>query len=214
MFAESKSNGWVVGVLLLTLLSGCATHEQRVKTQGTAGGAAIGALLGYVVGGDEGAAWGAALGAGTGYAVGSYVAGRQRQYATREQMIEGETKHTEQLVAEVQGINAGLEREIAALNEEIRALRVKVARGTATRNERDRLRAKARSRLDSARKSLVMVQKERDAALAVLEGERRKGGGDARRLAIWQAKVDQLAREYDTLKKYVGELAALDAVVP
>jgi len=63
-------------ILILTILTGCASLPATNQTQGTVAGGAIGALLGSTVGDGRGKVWATAAGAIGGALVGSHIGKR------------------------------------------------------------------------------------------------------------------------------------------
>ena len=65
-----------LSILILIVMSGCASLPGSSQTQGTVAGGAIGALLGSTIGGGRGAVWAAAAGAIGGALAGSHIGKR------------------------------------------------------------------------------------------------------------------------------------------
>ena len=126
----------VAGLLALISfgVSGCAetADGRKTQTQGTAGGAVLGAaggaLLGYIIGGPSGAAQGAAAGAvvggAQGFAYGSAVAARKAQYASAEKWIDQEIALARQTNARAIAYNQSLQSRLANLESRANAARL------------------------------------------------------------------------------------------
>ena len=121
-----------VALLLCFALSGCATDQQRTKTQGTVIGAVggavllggLGALAGVLSGNRDnvaryaiaGAAAGAALGGVAGYNWGANVAREKAAYANTEDYLDACIGDTRAATAAAQRQNQSLRNQIAQLN--------------------------------------------------------------------------------------------------
>ncbi len=62
-----------LSILILAVMSGCASLPASNQTQGTVAGGALGALIGSTIGDGRGAVWGAAVGAIGGALAGSHI---------------------------------------------------------------------------------------------------------------------------------------------
>lgn len=157
----------VLSVLVL-FISGCATQGQQTRTEGTAGGAGIGALLGGLIGyavGDEsgalaGAAVGAVIGGAVGYTYADNIANRHAELAGHENDLDARITFAEGINQDTQELNQLLERDIATLAPEIDALNAQARQEKITKKE-----------LDKKRQSVEEKVEETEAALAVAEGE-------------------------------------------
>lgn len=128
----------VTALVLCLSLAGCATDQQRTKTQGTAIGAASGAGLGAglgalsaIVTGDRGnIGRNAAIGAGAGliiggvfgYQWGKRVAFNKEQYRTSEDRLVANTQQASKALAAAAQENSALRGEIAELQKRIEQL--------------------------------------------------------------------------------------------
>ena len=73
-----------LSILVLVIMSGCASLPGSNQTQGTVAGGAIGALLGSTIGDGRGSVWAAAAGAIGGALLGSHVG---KQLDERDQIV-------------------------------------------------------------------------------------------------------------------------------
>lgn len=110
----------VVGLLLLSL-TGCAnmTDADRTKTEASVTGAGIGAVLGQILGGTkESTAAGAVVGGLIGGAVGSNVAQKKEAYSQNEERLREIIAQAERSTNDAKKLNAKLEEDIKALEQE------------------------------------------------------------------------------------------------
>jgi len=111
---------WAIPSTLL--LNGCATDQQRTRTEGATGGAVLGALIGAALGGRNGAIAGAAVGAGGGALVGNSVAKKKQGYAEREAALRDSVVRSQALAAQTRQKNTQLSGQIAELQRNIQSL--------------------------------------------------------------------------------------------
>ena len=106
-------------------ISGCAATKdgQKTQAQGTAGGAALGALTGFLVSGGswQGAVSGAIAGGATGFAYGSEVAARKAKYASAEAWLNQEIAIAHQANARAVAYNQSLKRRLASVESRVSA---------------------------------------------------------------------------------------------
>lgn len=202
----------ITGLIGSIALTGCTnTKEDQVTMQGTAGGAAVGALVGALIGDDaSGALIGAAIGGGIGYLVAQDVAKRQAQYASREQLIAGETRHAETVLRETRETNAGLRRDVASLGRDVSRLQARARAGRATNAELRTQKGRVVAKRQAAEKALEAVDREYQVAARMLKSERTRLVSGSAELAAWQSKIEALEAEKQKLENIVGELVAMD----
>jgi uncharacterized protein YcfJ len=183
--------------------------SQNTKLQGAAVGAVLGGLIGYLSGEDaKSALIGTAVGAGAGYVVGNEVAKRKKAYKNKEEMIAKESERTAKLVKEVRSINSGLRKDIKNYQKEARILQTKVAKGQAKKSHL-RLQKKAvEKRYGEAKKALNAVDKELQVSeqlYADAKSEKKATGA----LKKWERRIAQLKKEKIALQRNSGQLQAV-----
>jgi hypothetical protein len=133
----------MVLVVALCFVAACATQGDQARTEGTAGGALLGAgagaLLGYAAGGSRGAAIGAATGAVVGGVAGySYADGivkRRQQLAGRENNLDARIAFARGVNQDTQEYNQRLVQEINTLEPQIDRLAAKAKQQQITQRE-------------------------------------------------------------------------------
>jgi hypothetical protein len=206
-----KNTVWLV--VMIFLLSGCATHSDELRGQGAGVGAAAGAGLGYLLGGKDGAAFGAVLGALVGFTAGHEVARRKEQYASQEEAIVTETKRIRQVTEQTQSYNAQLQRTI-------QTNRVKIAELEATQNRTQENEAALKEQYErtaqlhvEAENALKGVENELDVQqqlYAEYEAQSQNAQDYSQDLKNWQTKIVQLEAEKQTLQSNLDTLTALN----
>lgn len=129
----------VTTILLVCMLSGCATMSDSTKTkaQGAGLGAVIlgglGAIGGALIGGNKGAIIGAAAGVAVGGAVGcwwgSTVAERKKKYVNDEQMLDEEINVVAVYNNKLREDNGQKEIQIAQMKHEVAELNARYRKG-------------------------------------------------------------------------------------
>ncbi|MDQ3564756.1 MAG: YMGG-like glycine zipper-containing protein [Pseudomonadota bacterium] len=114
-------------VLVAFLAAGCATQGQQARTEGTAAGAGIGALIGAGLGAAFGGGRGAAIGAGVGALLGS-IAGYSYadNIAKRRSDLAGKENDLDARIAFAHGVNEDTQKYNVQLASEINDSAVKV----------------------------------------------------------------------------------------
>lgn len=205
----------VVAVTVLGVVAGCATDQQRTRTEGAAVGALVGAVVGAAVGGRDGAAIGAAVGGAGGLAYGDQQAKKKQEFAEREDALKRAIAQAQQTSRQAREANQGLQREIAALEETVR--RLKTQRLAA--RQRAELAQSARRRTEQANANvnaqLIAVRQEigrqqhalqRDAELARKAPEETPSA-----VRLVRAGVDDLQSQERALEQVKAQLALLDS---
>lgn len=121
----------IISILLIFSLAGCATDQQRTKTQGSAFGAGVGAVAGGALGALVGALTGnaenigrfAAIGAGVGllaggvagYNWGENVARKKAEYANAEDYLDASIADARATTEAAASENAVLRDDIASV---------------------------------------------------------------------------------------------------
>lgn len=195
----------VLLLLGLFLLSACAVNDQNItRGQGAGAGAAIGAGLGALVGDDtESVLLGAAVGGIVGLAAGDVVARKKTSYASTEDMIIQERRAVAEQADALAAYNAGLKRDLAALDRSINGLKGEVIRGRRDNAVRIDLRQRAEADLGRAKQRLVEVNQEIDVSRR-LYGQAR-GDADAVDLVEWDRRIRELEHRRDNLVFLIGD---------
>lgn len=114
---------------------------RRTQAEGALAGAAGGALLGQLIGGDTKAtAWGAGLGALAGGLYGAHVAETKKNYTRVEDMLDDYVLRSQQVNTQARNYNTSLKNQIASLRKKIAA-----ARAAKNRQELARLNREVKS---------------------------------------------------------------------
>jgi len=148
--------------VILFFVAGCATQEETARTQGTLGGAAIGAILGggigALAGGGKGAAIGAAtgglLGAAAGYSYADNIVKRQQELAGRENDLDARIKFTQGVNQDTEAYNRQLEAEISEENQQIASLSASVGDQQRTQQKREELKQQLDAKVTDANTQL------------------------------------------------------------
>jgi hypothetical protein len=197
-------------VIIVALLAGCATTEQQTRTEGTAAGAGIGALIGAGIGALAGGGKGAAIGAGVGAVVGG-VAGYSyaNSIVKRRQLLQGKENDLDARISYAQAVNkdtqdynARLEQQVAATRDKIDDLEAKVRRNEISQSALKREKNSLSKELSEARDNQALIQKE----LADLN-EFRSNHEQSSQL---DAEIDRLEMSLSRVKKNTNALAALN----
>ncbi len=210
---------FVTVLMIAAFVAGCAgmSDSRRTKTEGTAAGAGIGAVVGaaagQIFGRDTestviGAALGAAIGGGAGWVYGNHVANKKAQYASQEDYLNACIASARQVNNETRQYNASLRTEISRLNQEIDLLVAKNRQNRSYRNQLARKREEVQQKQTDANNRLQRAQDEVAIQKEVLSRE--KGGGssnEVRALDQEIARLEQTARE---LESQTQALAAID----
>jgi uncharacterized membrane protein len=216
----------ISGVVLATLLSGCVTTENAVrsdppapagtddqtatKVQGTVLGAVMGGLIGAATGDTKGALIGATVGAGLGYVAGSEVAKRKAQYVREEDFLDAEIAQARELNSEAIAYNATLRRQIAALDSESAQLAAKYRSGKASRDQMIAQRNTVQARLQKSQEVESSLRKEHEIKVAVVNEERGQRGADDPYVKSLDAQVKELQTNIDNLHQGSTQLARID----
>jgi chromosome segregation ATPase len=182
-----------------------------------------GGILGAVLsGGDKGKmakymALGAVIGGVAGGVVGNEVAKRKKAYATREALLEGETRRTAQFVAEIKKVNKSLRTDIAAYKRQIAQLKQNTRQSYASNRQlqtklaevqnREKEASKARASVDN---ELKIVQQMRDEAKTM---KAKNAAIGKRQSSEFNSKIAALERERNELEKHQGELLAMGTAI-
>jgi len=136
---KSPTKRMIVGLMLVTLLSGCATADlnddaTRTKDEGIAeggvGGVAARSLLGPLVGGSRKVRFDQCIeallfGGSGGYMLGSTVAERKMQYANEEDRLDGEIKVFNKQNKKLNTYNTNTAKELTDLQNKITEIELK-----------------------------------------------------------------------------------------
>lgn len=200
-----QSRSLIVGLLVVTLLSGCATKEaddaMKTKAEGTilgaAGSMAASSLLGSVIGGKRKRirferAIDVLFGGSGGYVLGTTVAERKQRYANEEARLEGEIKLFNLQNERLNTYNTATAKEITDLQQKLAdiALQKEETRKQATFSAREKEKYSKKIATDQVNRVKLASE------LAALEEyfQSIQGTGD-------QSKVASLRQEIETLQK-------------
>jgi hypothetical protein len=203
-------------ILLIALLTSCASMTDRQRTQvegtgvGAAAGAGLGAIIGAIAGGKDGAWKGAVagglVGALGGFALGTHVANQKAKYANDEDYLDAVIANARQVNEETKQYNAYLDNEIQKLDQEtallVRQYNQKKITKVALNNEKAKLEAK----LAESEKVLQAVKNELAIQKRVLKEEQ---GQSQAQLNALQAQIVELERHKAELEQQVDTLASI-----
>jgi uncharacterized protein YcfJ len=189
--------------------------QKATKFQATAAGAALGALTGFLTGGDaKSALIGAAVGGGAGYFVGNEVAKRKQSYKNREELIAQESQRASETLANTRQINASLRKDIQAYESETKKLQANIAKGKARKESLGEQKQKVEKRRKDTDEALTAVSKELEISEQLYQETKTESDkSDAKKLAEWEKRISNLKKEKETLEKHSGQLQALSATL-
>lgn len=145
-------------------IAGCATKGRQARTEGTAGGAVIGAgvgaLAGALIGGKKGAAIGAGAGAliggAAGYSYADNIAKRRQELAGKENDLDARINYARGVNQDTKEYNQRLEKEI----KEMEALVAKVDQQQITQQKLEKKRQVLSQDVQVANDHLASAEKE------------------------------------------------------
>jgi uncharacterized protein YcfJ len=161
-------------VIVLVLLTACATDQQRTRTQGTAAGAVGGAAVGALIGGKGAAGKGALVGAAIGLLAGDAVAKKKAAYAQREALLRGSADRAQQLAQQLRQQNEITTVQIAALGKDIKRLKAQKLSATARKNRAAENQTRLAGLMKGIDDQLVQVKAEITQQQTLLADEQRK----------------------------------------
>ncbi len=207
-----KTRIWPVAFLIVILLvSGCATSDQtRTKAEGAGIGAALGGLAGYLIGDEEGALIGAAAGAGVGFLVGREIAQRKAKYASREDFLDAEIARTAEYNQTIRAYNEKSESEIAALEKEAEALRDAYKAGAEQKSTLLAKQADIKERLAQNKQLEEDLLAELEVQTKIIEQEGAEATKDDPYIAKLEKEVQELQDNIATLQEDSTQLASID----
>lgn len=199
-------------VIVVSLLPGCATMSDstRTKAEGAGVGAAVGAGLGYLMGGGRGAAIGAAAGAGVGFLVGNEIAKRKQSYASTEDFLNAEISNTEEYNRTAVAHNQKLSRDIAVLEKESQNLRREYDQGKAKKKTLVAKRDQLQKRLSDSQKLENTLSRELEVQTAILQDERKTRPANDPYIARLEKEVAALQKNLNQLQNNNAQLASID----
>ena len=176
----------------------------QTVAEGALVGAGIGALAGFLIGGDaESAAIGAGAGALVGAGAGYYVASENQDYATREEALDGQIQQTRQLVAEYQ-------QDVAVSRQLVANKRSRIAQLTSQLQSGSITQSQYQSEMSSVQRSIDLLQQNIDANETNIDSVQKeidqfkRDGLNTRALEAERDRYRQLQRQ---------QLALLDELV-
>jgi len=209
--------------LVMTLLSGCATMDDRQTTQaqGAGFGAVAGAVIGGLIGGlgaDKGSRTDAAIGGAVlggiigglgGAAYGTHVANRKAEYASSEAYYEACIVQAIKVRSETQQLNLALQKDLDALDQRSAQLLAEIEGGKNRKSELNDLRKQGQIRLADAQKAMDKLTVELKLQREVLE-EERKTNPNSSQLAKLQETVQELEDQRIQLQQRTQRLASIN----
>ncbi|HJV64620.1 MAG TPA: hypothetical protein VJ550_02685 [Geomonas sp.] len=197
-------------VMVIALVTGCATQEQTARTQGTAAGvgigAALGAGMGAIFGGGKGAAIGAAIGGSiggvAGYSYSDKIADRHKELVGRENDLDARISYAQEVNQDTEQYNRQLESEVEAQRHRVYVLEEQVGRREASKEELRKQKHALSLKLKEARKNEETAQKQYE--------DLKKFRASHQRSKELDAEIAKLERNLIELKKNTNTLAALD----
>ncbi|MFL4470165.1 hypothetical protein ACERZ8_09885 [Tateyamaria armeniaca] len=124
---------------------------QKTILQGVAAGGAAGGLLDLTFGGDDSIGAGIAIGAGAGAAAGTYVAFVQRKYTRRARRLKQIQTDLDRNAQEMEATLAAMNAALQVQKQDLAAIKLRAAQGTATPEDLARETAEANSNLSQMR---------------------------------------------------------------
>lgn len=197
-----------VAILFVT---GCATQSEQARTEGSlvgAGvGAAIGAGLGYAIGGGKGAGIGAGIGALVGGAGGYVYADR---VAKRHEALAGKENDLNARIAFAQGINEDTRKENERLEQEVGALKPKIAELEAKKKSQQVTQQELQKQKDALAARTQDAQKQADLCQKELDGLKQFRSEHAASSAALDEQINTLERNLAQMKVNTSALASLN----
>ncbi|MGH8588909.1 MAG: YMGG-like glycine zipper-containing protein [Gammaproteobacteria bacterium] len=160
----------LTAMLIAFLVAGCATPGQQATTEGTAGGAGIGALIGAAVGAAVGGGEGAAIGAGAGallggvagYSYAQNVQSRRNALAGRENDLDAQLRFAEGVNQDTQEANRRLAQEIRNSEDKVNALAARTQQHQATQRELESQRQELSKKVKAAEDQHALAAQQLD----------------------------------------------------
>jgi mannitol-specific phosphotransferase system IIBC component len=197
-----------IALALVSFLAACADKGDQTKGAGAAlgavGGAIVGAAIGYATNGPKGALAGAVAGAAVGgiagYAVGYHVVERQKEYASKEDRLDGELKYAIEQNGSLKQYNAETTGKIKELQAQLKNAKStnKQLRATAALSSQDK--EKYQEGIKKDKENIAKLNTEL-AALTEYQKSIKKSGGDA----------EKKARLGDEIRVLKGNIAMLNS---
>jgi len=207
-----KSKAIILLIFAAVVMSGCVTgsDQRRTKAEGTAVGAALGGLAGYLIGDGKGAAIGAAAGAGLGYLAGREVAKRKAQYVSQEEFLEAEAARTAEYNETMRAYNTKSMQEIAALEEEVESLRQAYEEGAEEKDTLLARQAEVQKRIQENKELEEELKGELAIQEAIIKEESQTLPEDDPRIAALEKEVQELQANIAALAQGSAQLASID----
>jgi ABC-type transporter Mla subunit MlaD len=145
------------------------------------------------------------------------VAKRKKAYATREALLEGETRRTAQFVAEIKKVNKSLRGDIKTYKRQIAQLKRNTRESYANNRQLQTKLAEVQNRKKEASEALAGIDNELKIARAMYDEAKtikaKNAAAAKRKLDEFNNKIAALEREKNELKKYEGELLAMETAI-
>jgi outer membrane lipoprotein SlyB len=194
----------------LILLGGCATQSQQARTEGTAAGAGIGALIGAGIGAAIGGGKGAAIGAGVGallggtagYLYADNIDQEHQELLSKENDINGQIQVAQNINNQMVQANEQIGAQLASYNQEIATLEKKANYESSARDELMATKKKIQQDQANVNKTLASAK----STLVDLERMRNSNSTASTDL---DNQITNLKATYSALENKSTELASL-----
>lgn len=202
----------VVFVIICILFPGCVTMTDKEKTvaEGAALGTTAGTVLGALYGGGRGAAIGGAAGGAIGYWVGSLIAERKSQYASREDFLAAEIKRLSEVNEATVAYNQQLRVNISRLSREVENLKYIYAQKDVRQEMLLTKRAELKERLQINAELERELADELEVQMALLDQERVAESDANLQISQLENEILVLQDNLEHLRKGSVQLAGID----
>ena len=203
-------------VLVVSVMSGCASMSDQQKTTGQAAGvgAMLGALTGGIIGNQsdhaaEGAMIGALAGAAGGALYGNHIANRKAEFASEEEYLDACLAQARQVRDETSQSNELLRSEIEELDQKINETMQASADKESTRDETLALKVELDDKLAKANNNLQAVNDEIRVQQDVVANEGESAGQE--QLAHLEETIKELEAQKEELSLYTQQLTDMNS---
>lgn len=200
----------LIPVFCAVLVSSCATQSQQTKTEGTAlgcvGGAIVGGLIGWGLGGTTGAAIGAGTGGLAGCAVGYSYANdldnQRKELTGKEDNLDAQIQFAKNVGASTQKYNQELKTKIEDYDRKVSELKSKAGSQESVRKELEAEKQKINEDMQQAQQGLAMARKDLNNSKAFRSTRTTQS-------AELDAEIKKLENDLAQLQKNSNALASL-----
>lgn len=209
--------GFCSVAMLVALLPGCAnmSDANRTRSEATVTGAAAGAVIGQLAGGNRDSAMaGAAIGALLGRIVGEKTARDKAQYAQNEDQLRTVIAQAEQMTQRAAQLNQKLANDIVALKRQRDELDAQQLSEHARQKANQSLHNRLAKMLANTNNSIAEVDRQLIQQRATLEQQRLAQAtpkvADAELILVAEKKVSGLDQERAVLAASLEQLKQID----